>query len=91
MTFLLNNSLKQFKKSCCQLNFCCSTHYSSTSYNKSYLSTYPNSQCVGIFRQQRGTNDPPFVLGFLKVRVGEEEEHLAELKERVKKWSETEK
>lgn len=44
-------------------------------------STYPNPQCIGILCQQCGTDDPPFVLGLLKVGVGEEEEHLTELKD----------
>lgn len=48
-----------------------------------YLCTYPNSQCVGILCQQCGTDDPPFVLGLLKVGVREEEEHLTELKDTI--------
>lgn len=39
----------------------------------------PYSERVGVFCQQSGTNDPPFVLGLLKVGVREEEEHLSEL------------
>lgn len=54
-----------------------------------HIHTYPNSQSIGILCQQCGTNDPPFVLGFLKVGVREEEKHLAELKDKRTKSSET--
>lgn len=43
------------------------------------LSTHPNSQHVGIFCQQCGTDDSPLVLCPLEMWVREEEEHLCQL------------
>lgn len=53
------------------------------------MCTYPNAQSVGVLCQQSGANDPPFVLGLLKVRVREEEKHLTELQRKEKKKMKT--
>ena len=43
------------------------------------MHTHLYAQHVGVLRQQRCADDAPFVFRLLEMRVGKQEEHLAEL------------
>ena len=46
---------------------------------RSHTHTHLYTQYVGVLCQQGGADDAPFVLRLLEMRVGKQEEHLAEL------------